>query len=65
MNFKDLQDPELQARLKDAKTPEELLEITQECGVELSDAQLESVSGGAWCSDFCPGFYYCRNDGPL
>ena len=49
----------------EAKTPEDMLRIAKECGMELSDAQLQGVSGGAWCDDYCLDFYYCRNDGPL
>ena len=65
MDFEDLKNPELQEKLKAAKTPEDILALAKECGVELSDAQLEGVAGGAWCDDYCPDFYYCRNDGPL
>lgn len=65
MDFKDLKDPRIQERLKDAKTPEELLEIAKECGMELDDAEITGVAGGAWCDDYCTDFYYCRNDGPL
>ena len=53
MNFDDLKDPQLQAKLKDAKTPEDLLEIAKECGLELEDAQLEAFAGGSWCVDAC------------
>ncbi|MBR3234493.1 MAG: Nif11-like leader peptide family natural product precursor [Atopobiaceae bacterium] len=65
MDFENLQDPELLERLRQAKTPEDLLTLAQEFGVDLDDAQLEAISGGAWCSDYCTDFYYCRNDGPL
>ena len=47
MNFDDLKDPKLQEKLRSAKTPEEILAIAKDCGVELTDAQLDSVSGGA------------------
>lgn len=65
MDFETLKDPELQTRLREAKSPEEMLEIARECGMDLSDAQIEGVSGGAWCSDYCTDFAYCKNDGPL
>jgi hypothetical protein len=35
MSFEDLKDPELQEKLKGAKTPEELLELAKEEGIEL------------------------------
>ena len=43
-------------KAKACKTPEELLEFAKEEGIVLTDAQLESVSGG-WdplpdCDDF-------------
>ena len=57
MNFDDLKNPELQEKLRTAKTPEELLALAREEGYELSDEQLEGVSGG-WCvkcdEDGCP-----------
>ena len=46
MNFEDLRNPELQEKLKSAKSVEELLALAKEQGVELSDEQLEAVSGG-------------------
>ena len=52
MNFDELKDPQLQARLKDAKTLEEVLGISKECGIELTDAQIEGISGG-WSCDLC------------
>ena len=63
VEFDDLKDPQLQERLRNAKTPEEVLEIAQEFGMELKDDQLETVAGGAWCSDFCTEIHFCRNDG--
>ena len=46
MNFEDLQNPELQEKLKAAKTPEDILDLAREEGYELSDEQLDSVAGG-------------------
>lgn len=41
-------------RLHEATTPEEMLAVASEEGVELTDEQLEAVSGGLWsCSDYC------------
>ena len=54
MNLEGLRNPELQEKLKAAKTPEELLALTREEGCELTDAQLESVAGGSW--DFCADY---------
>ena len=54
MNFEDLKNPELQERLKSAKTPEEILAIANEAGFELTDDQLQAISGGdGWmaCND--------------
>ena len=63
MDFDDLKDPQLQAKLRETKTPEELLAIAKECGMTLEDAQLEHVLGGSWCDSFCPYYYDCRTDG--
>ena len=56
MNFEDLKNPELQEKLKSAKTPEDILTMAKEEGFELSDDELEGVSGGSWgCrSDYEP-----------
>ena len=59
MNFEDLKNPELQEKLKAAKAPEEVLAIAKEEGFELTDDQLEAVSGGAgWhhTGMRCPSF---------
>ena len=57
MNFDDLT-PEQRAKVRACKTPEELLALAKEEGVELSEEQLEAVSGG-WgtptCPNHCPG----------
>ena len=58
MNFKDLA-PELQEKLKAAKTIEELAELAKAEGVDLSEDQLKAVSGGMnpdsgnRCRSFC------------
>ena len=54
MHFEDSKDPELQERLKNCKTTDELVKLAKEEGMELSDEQLDSVAGGAWghpCND--------------
>ena len=48
MELKDLT-PEQQAKARACKTPEELLALAKAEGYELSDEELEAVSGGgAW-----------------
>ena len=58
MNFEDLKNPELQEKLRSAKSLAELVELAKEDGVELTDEQLESLAGGgAWlgkCEIYCP-----------
>ena len=52
MDFKDLTE-EQKAKACACKTPEEILTLAKEEGYELSDDQLEAVSGGAW-APACP-----------
>ena len=65
MKFEDLT-PEQQEKAKACKTPDELFALAQEHGCELSDDELEQISGGAWfcsdnmCSNVCPDFDPCR-----
>lgn len=42
---------ELQAKMQEAKNPEEVLALCKEEGIELSDDDLEKVSGGWSSSD--------------
>lgn len=56
MEFNDLTE-EQKAKAKECKTPEELMALAQQEGVELSDEQLEAVAGGSWnsggnCDDY-------------
>lgn len=46
-------DPTVKAKLKGCETPEEIFALAQEEGYELSDSELEGVSGG-WgdCGDY-------------
>ena len=48
MGFEDLKNPELQEKLKNARTPEELVVLARAEGVELTDEQLEAIAGGSW-----------------
>ena len=53
MDFKDLT-PEQQERARACKTPEELLALAKEEGMDLSEEQLEKVSGGYIDIPDCP-----------
>ena len=53
MEFKDLT-PEQQAKARACKTPEELLALAKAEGYELSDEDLEMVSGGWNNTPTCP-----------
>ena len=54
MNFEDLKNPELQQKLKSAKTAEELVALARDQGLELTDDQLEAMSGGKEWYQVCP-----------
>lgn len=45
MKYENLTD-EQKAKIADAQSPEELLELAKEEGYELSDDELEAISGG-------------------
>ena len=53
MDYKDLTE-EQRAKAKACETPEELLALAREEGYELSDEELEGVSGG-WGTCGCKG----------
>ena len=59
MSFEDLKSPELQEKLKACETVGQLVDLARAEGVELSDAELESVASGdnEW---YC----YCNQPGP-
>ena len=61
MDFDDLT-PEMQEKARACKTPEDVLALAKEGGIELTDEQLEAVSGGEYdwgcfdkrqCIDVC------------
>ena len=63
MDFNDLTE-EQKRKARAVSTPEEMLALAREEGYELSDNELEAVSGGgAWSSgcsgDSCPSHDYC------
>lgn len=47
MDFDDLS-PELREKAEACKTPEELFALAKAEGIELSDEQLDAISGGKW-----------------
>lgn len=53
MDFKDLS-AELQDKVKSCESAEELMALASTEGVELSDAELEGVSGGWSCAEYEP-----------
>ena len=52
MNVNDLS-PELRKRALECKSNEELFELAKSEGVELSDEQLEALSGGGYAAWDC------------
>lgn len=57
MELEDLT-PQQRAKLDGCENPEEILALARTEGVELSDAELEAVSGGGWFAD-APQCPYC------
>ena len=51
MDFEDLTE-EQKAKARACKTPEELVQLAMDEDVDLTEDQLEEVSGGAW-NDSC------------
>lgn len=54
MDFEGIS-PELRKKVRECKTSDEILALAKEEGYELSDAELQAISGGVkwslWCSD--------------
>ena len=74
MKFEDMKSPEFQSKLQEVKSVEELVSLAKEEGVELTDQQIERISGGGvWNHPSkCPrcgsehiyhyaARYYCRD----
>ena len=54
VNFEEMS-PELQEKAKACKGADELVALAKEEGYELSDEELEYISGGGWhCDDYGP-----------
>ena len=47
MNFEDLS-PELRKKAKACENPEEMIALAKEEGYELSNEELDAISGGKW-----------------
>ena len=64
MNFDEIS-PELQARARACKTPEDILKLAKEMDYKLSDEELDAISGGDVesysCWGDCPS-YVCTRD---
>ena len=55
MKFEDAS-PELREKAQACKTTEDIVRLAEESGYELSDAELDVVSGGGWICDLCSDF---------
>ena len=53
MTFEDLS-PELKEKALACKTPEELLALAKTEGIDLTNDQLDTISGGGWKHPSCP-----------
>ena len=59
MNFEDLS-PELRKKAKACENPEEMIALAKEEGYELSNEELDAISGGKWhpCWEIFPPCEY-------
>ena len=62
MDFEDLKDPELQEKLKSAKSAQELAELARTQGIDLTDEDLQAFSGGSEWYD-AEDWYESESDG--
>ncbi len=52
MKFEDLS-PELQEKARACKVPEDIMKLAAEEGYDLSETELEAISGGSsWCEPY-------------
>lgn len=59
MDFEDLT-PEQREKACACKTPEEFFALAKEEGFELTEKELEAVSGGSICWSQCPNVEKCK-----
>lgn len=59
MDYNELA-PEIKAKLQECKTADDIAALAKSEGYDLSDEELEAISGGTWgcnnriCSEFAP-----------
>ena len=63
MNFEDLT-PEQKEKARACKTPEEILALAKAEGYELTDEELEGISGGWCCPEDCNNYRCYSKDCP-
>ena len=52
MEFDELT-KEQKAKIASCETPDDLLALVREAGYELSEGELEAISGGRWHGEWC------------
>ena len=58
MNLEDLKNPELQEKLKGCETPEDIFELVKTEGIDLTEEELQAISGGylSWLFESVSGW---------